>query len=394
MTRTRRTIPFRLYRGGTSKGVFMPAGRLPSDRRELVSILLDIFGSPDARQINGLGGGDKLTSKAAIMGPPTVPGADIDYLFGQVGIRHPEVDFNLNCGNLTAAAAVYAIDEGFVQPEGDKATVRIHNVNTGRIITATVPLANGEVLEEGPLEIGGVPGSGAPIDLDFAQATGAITGQMLPLREPTSVIDVPGHGRFEATVLDGPNLIVLVAADKLGMTGIETPDEIDNCRELTERLQAIRATVAELVGLGEYWRSRAAPSTPMLVAVRAPCDYRAYTTGAAIKAESVDLVCRQYSTSATSKALAATVTAAIGMACRIPGTVAAKLLADGKSTDAARAPGPGGALSNALTFGHPCGTITVRAAAHQHGDTVVIDQAIIQRTCHLIAAGETFVGAA
>jgi 2-methylaconitate cis-trans-isomerase PrpF len=396
MRRTRRTIPFRLYRGGTSKGVFMPAGRLPVDRQKLVPILLEIFGSPDARQINGLGGGDKLTSKAAIMGPPTVPGADIDYLFGQVGIRHPEVDFNLNCGNLTAAAAVYAIDEGFVQPEGDKATVRIHNVNTGRIITATVPMADGEVLEDGALEIGGVPGSGAPIDLDFAQATGAITGKLLPLGEAAGVIDVAGHGRFEATVLDGPNLIVLVAADQLGMTGIETPDQIDNDRALTARLQAIRATVAELAGLGEYWRSRAAPSTPMLVALRTPCDYPAYTTGATVKAESVDLVCRQYSTSATSKALAATVTAAIGMACRIPGTVAAKLLAHGRSADGAStvAAGRGGPLSNALTFGHPCGTITVRAAAHQEGNTVIIDQAVIQRTCHLIAAGETLVGAA
>jgi len=382
MTRSRHGVPFRLYRGGTSKGVFMPARALPADRASLVPLLLEIFGSPDARQINGLGGGDKLTSKAAIMGAPTVPDADIDYLFAQVGIRHPEVDFKLNCGNLTAAAAVYAIDEGWVRAEGDVATVRIHNVNTGRIIRASVPLRDGEVLEEGDLAIGGVPGTGAPIDLDFAQATGAITGRMLPLGDVASVIDVAGHGRFDVTVLDGPNLIVLVAAEDVGMSGIETPDQIDGNASLTERLQAIRATVAELVGMGEYWRSRAAPSNPMLVAVRAPCDYQAYTTGEVVPADSVDLICRQYSTSATSKALAGTVSAAIGMACRIPGTIASRYLRKGRAE---------AAEDSSITLGHPSGTIVVRAVAHQQGHEFHIDQASIQRTCHLIATGQAFV---
>jgi 2-methylaconitate cis-trans-isomerase PrpF len=373
------TIPFSVYRGGTSKGVFLPRTHLPAERAALVPLLLEIFGSPDARQIDGMGGGDKLTSKAAIMGAPTVPDADIDYLFGQVGIRHPEVDFNLNCGNLTAAAAAYAIHEGYVQPQGDRATVRIHNVNTGRIIVATVPMQDGAVQEEGDFAIGGVPGTGAPIDLDFHRATGAITGRLLPLGAPLSRIDVPGHGPLQVSVIDGPNLIVLVAAEDLGMTGIETPDEIDGNPGLTRLMQAIRETVALLTGLGDYWYARAAPSTPMLIAVQAPRSYRAYTTGELVDGEDVDLVCRQYSTSATSKALAATVSAAVGMACSVPGTLAARYVRGG---------GQG-----RIRLGHPCGTITVEAGARAGQDAAdtIITRATLQRTARRIARGELFV---
>lgn len=372
----RPAIPFTLLRGGTSKGVFMPASRLPAERAALATLLLEIFGSPDARQIDGMGGGDKLTSKACIMGPPTVPDADIDYLFGQVGIRHAEVDFNLNCGNLTAGAAAYAVHEGYVAAQGEHATVRIHNVNTGRIIVATVPLCDGAVLEDGPLAIGGVPGTGAAIDLDFHRATGAITGALLPLGKASNRIDVPGYGPLDVSVVDGPNLIVLVHAHDLGMSGIETPDEIDGNAELTGLMQRIRQTVAIQVGLEDYWRSRAAPSTPMLVAVQSPREYRAYTTGDRIAADDVDLVCRQYSTSATSKALAATVSAAIGMACRIPGTLAARHLREDQE--------------GVLRLGHPSGTIHVEAAARQDGATPTITAATIQRTARLIARGELY----
>lgn len=372
------TIPFRLMRGGTSKGVFMPRTHLPDDREALTRVLLQIFGSPDPRQINGMGGGDKLTSKAAIMGAPSVSHADIDYLFAQIGIHHPEVDFNLNCGNLTAAAAAYAVHEGYVQSVGDRAQVRIHNVNTRRIITATVPLRDGAVLEEGDLAIGGVPGTGAPIALDFSQATGAITGALLPLGQATTTLDIAHHGPIQASVIDGPNLIVLVAADDLGMTGTETPDEIDRNAELTNLMQRIRETVAIETGLGDYWRSRAAPSTPMLVAVQSPRAYRTYTTGAMVGEDDTDLVCRQYSTSATSKALAATVSAAVGMACSMPGTIAACYLRPGA--------GP------AFRLGHPTGTITVEAQALAcPGKVPTIKKAVIQRTAHLIARGELFV---
>ena len=372
MTSHRHALPFVLMRGGTSKGVFLPRDAMPSSREALIAQLLAVFGSPDVRQIDGLGGADKLTSKAAIMGKPTREDADIDYLFAQVGMAHAEVDFNLNCGNLTAAAAAYAIREGYVAALGEHAQVRIHNVNTGRIIRATVPLRDGEVREDGELAIGGVPGTGAPIDLDFSAATGAITGQMLPLGTAATTLEVPGLGSVPVTVLDGPNLIVLVAAQALGMQGTETPDQIDQDGALVQRMQAIRQTVAERVGLGEYWHSRGAPSTPMLVAVSAPRSYVRYTTGTLVHADEVDLVCRQYSTAATSKALAATVTAAIGMACRVPGTVAQAHM---RATPDA-----------AIRLGHPSGVIVVQADQS-------LTRASIQRTARLIARGEVYLPA-
>ncbi|MBO9352696.1 hypothetical protein GG851_01730 [Bordetella petrii] len=371
------SIPYALFRGGTSKGVFMPRDHLPADRGALVSVLLDIFGSPDPRQIDGLGGADKLTSKAGIMGPPTVAGADIDYLFAQVGIHHAEVDFNLNCGNLTAAAAAYAVHEGYARARGDHAMVRIHNVNTQRIIVARVPLRGGTVLEEGTFSIGGVPGTGAAIDLDFHRATGAMTGALLPLGQATSRIEVPGHGPLNVSVVDGPNLIVLVCAEDLGMTGVEAPHDIDGNAQLTGVMQRVREAVAVRTGLAGYWYGRAAPSTPMLVAVQAPRAYRAYTTGEQIAADDVDLICRQYSTAATSKALAATVSAAVGMACRIPGTLAARHVRPDRD-------GP-------IRLGHPSGTISVDAAVRQDGAAVHITAATIQRTARLLARGELYL---
>lgn len=368
-------IPFYLLRGGTSKGVFLERTDVPTDRDALVPFLLDIFGSPDSRQIDGLGGGDKLTSKAAILGLPTHPDADIDYLFAQVGITHAEVDFNLNCGNLSAAVAAYAIEAGYVAPQEGSTAVRIHNVNTQRIIHASVPVQGGRVVYEGDLAIDGVPGRGAAIDLDFREAVGAITGKLLPMGEAVSRLDIPGLGAIDVSVVDGANLVVLVAAGDLGMRGTESPAEIDGNVTLVGRMQAVREHVALQLGMGDYWRSRKAPSSPMLVAVQAPQSYTALNGQDHIAADDLDLVCRQYSTAATSKALAATVTATIGMACRLPGSVPMRFLRAGRSED------------EPIRIGHPAGRIMVRART---GKGAALEQALIQRTARVIAKGEVF----
>lgn len=161
-------LPFVLMRGGTSKGIFLRAEDVPTDRARLTAVLLDLFGSPDRRQIDGLGGADKLTSKAAIIGPPVREGTDVTYLFGQVGTVRAEVDYNLNCGNLTAAVGVYAIEEGLVAPVEGTTVVRVHNVNTDKVIGVEVPVQGGKPVWRGDLAIGGVPGTGAPISLDFS----------------------------------------------------------------------------------------------------------------------------------------------------------------------------------------------------------------------------------
>ncbi|WP_026639783.1 PrpF domain-containing protein [Bordetella petrii] len=367
-------VPFHLLRGGTSKGVFFDRAAVPSDRDELAAFLLNVFGSPDPRQIDGLGGGDKLTSKAAVLGPPTHLHADVDYLFAQVGIRHAEVDYKLNCGNLSAAVAAHAIEQGYVPATEGQTAVRIHNLNTRRVIHARVPVRDGKVVYTGDLAIDGVPGTGATIELDFREATGSITGTLLPLGDVRNRMEIAGVGPVDITVIDGANLVVLVAAHDLGMLGIESPQQIDNDAALVTRMQAIRAQVAEHLGLGDYWRSRAAPSNPMLVAVQAPRSYAALN-GETVHADTLDLVCRQYSTGATSKALAATVTATIGMACRLPGSIAARHLR------------PGGGTSEPLRIGHPAGRIMVRARVRANA-ALQVEQAAIYRTARTIARGE------
>lgn len=372
-------VEFVLMRGGTSKGVFLRAEDVPRERTELISFLLDLFGSPDRRQIDGLGGADKLTSKVAIIGKPTMPDTDLTYLFGQVGIQAPEVDFNLNCGNLTAAVGMYAIQEDMVEAVDGVVTVRIHNVNTGKIIYAHVPVIDGEPMVEGELAIGGVPGTGAPIGLDFSRTAGAITGKLLPLGAPTVSLAVPGYDAVDVSVVDCANLVVFVAADALGMSGTETPDQIDGNRALVARLDAIRKAVAHKTGLGEYWDSRAVPSTPMCVVVQRPQTYKTFTTGAVIAAGAIDLICRQYSTGATSKALAATVTSCTGVACRIDGTIAARYL------------GPRAASRELIEIGHPSGIIGVEALVDVDSGGFQVRSARILRTARRLAEGKAFL---
>ncbi|RYF36883.1 MAG: 3-methylitaconate isomerase, partial [Comamonadaceae bacterium] len=278
-------LPFVLMRGGTSKGVFLRAEDLPADRAALTAVLLDLFGSPDRRQIDGLGGADKLTSKAAIIGKPVRADTDITYLFGQVGTVRAEVDYNLNCGNLTAAAGVYAVEEGFVAPVEGITRVRVHNVNTDRVIGVEVPVRDGKPVWRGDFAIGGVPGTGAPIALDFSQAVGAITGKLLPTGNAVDVLDVPGVGPVEMSVVDGANMAVYVHHEVLRMTGIEAPEEIDADAGLKARMDAIRKAVAYRCGLRDYWDARLAPSTPMLIVLRGPADYRTCTHGDAIAAD-------------------------------------------------------------------------------------------------------------
>src|SRR5215470_8928294 len=191
-----RGIECTILRGGSSKGIYIERGALPPPGDLRDRLILDIFGSPDVRQIDGLGGADKLTSKVAVMGPPTRSDCDIDYLFGQVGTVIPRVDWTSNCGNLSAGAALYAVHKRYVALDGDAVQIAIHQVNTGRRLRATVPLQNGEAVVKGDFAIGGVPGTGPRIDLDFGDfGGGAMNKGVLPTGNSVDRFDVPGLGR-------------------------------------------------------------------------------------------------------------------------------------------------------------------------------------------------------
>ena len=167
-------------RGGTSKGIIIRAELLPNEPEQRDAIILKIFGSPDRRQIDGLGGADPLTGKLAIVGTPTRPDADIDYTFAQLGIEEAKVDYGGYCGNISSAVAAYGVDEGFVSVKSPMTTIRIHSTNLGRLIVAEVPVEKGRAAKKGDFVIDGVPGKGASIRLDFSGTAGSTTGQLLP----------------------------------------------------------------------------------------------------------------------------------------------------------------------------------------------------------------------
>src|SRR5882762_1982128 len=222
MVRARLTaIPCTLMRGGTSKGPFFLARNLPSSVDVRDRVLLSIMGSPDIRQIDGLGGADSLTSKVAVVSPSTRPDADVDYLFLQVVVDEARVDGSQNCGNMLAGVGPFAIENGLVRASHDHTKVRIHMVNTGRIAIADIHTPGGEVQYIGDTRIDGVPGTASPILLDFPDLAGASCGALLPTDSPREIIE-----GVEATLIDNGMPVVIVRASDMGRTGAELPAEL------------------------------------------------------------------------------------------------------------------------------------------------------------------------
>lgn len=239
-------IPCVLMRGGTSRGPFFLASDLPPDRQSRDAALLSIMGSGHPLQIDGIGGGNPVTSKVAIIGKPSVANADVDYLFAQVRTDRQLVDYSPNCGNMLAAVGPFSIEAGLVKPQNTETLVRIHNVNTGKLIEAKVPTRNGKVTYLGDASIDGVPGLAAPIALTFLDAAGAKTGKLLPTGNPVDLID-----GIEVTSIDCAIPMVLMHARDLGVTGYEDADTLSKNSSLIERLSMIRIKAGKLMGMGD-----------------------------------------------------------------------------------------------------------------------------------------------
>ncbi|TWA74029.1 hypothetical protein FBZ82_10142 [Azospirillum brasilense] len=324
-------IPCVMMRGGTSRGPFFLASDLPASPAERDALLLSVMGAGNELGIDGIGGGNPLTSKVAIVGPATLAGADVDYLFAQVRVQEGVVDTSPNCGNMLAAVAPFAIEAGLVPATDGVTVVRIHNVNTGKLIEARVQTPAGRVTYEGEAVIDGVPGTAAPIHLAFLDAAGANTGRLLPTGAPVDRIGgIDGIGGIEVSCIDAAIPVMLVRAADLGKTGHEPMDSYRLDRVFMARLEALRVEAGRRMG----FPNAAGMVIPKPVLLAPP------TRGGT-------LAVRYFMPHDCHRAMAITGAVATATACTIPGTVASAL--------AGRM-----ALPGDVTFEHPAGRLTVR----------------------------------
>jgi 2-methylaconitate cis-trans-isomerase PrpF len=310
-------------RGGTSRGPFFVASDLPADPAERDQVLIAAMGAGHELQVDGIGGGHPLTSKVAIVGLSKRAGADVDYLFAQVDVKSRNVDTSPNCGNMLSGVGPFAIEQGLVAAADGRTTVRIFNVNTGKLIEASVATPGRAVTYDGDTAIDGVPGSAAAIYLTFLDAVGSKTGKLLPSGNPTDRID-----GVDVTLVDAAMPLMLVRAADLGKTCRETPAELEADRAFMSRLEALRITAGHLMGIPDA-ADRVIPK---------PCLIGAPQSGDA------KLAVRYFTPHQCHKSLAITGSVALGMACVTPGTLAADISG---SID----------LPATLAFEHPSGRI-------------------------------------
>ncbi|MDR1660239.1 MAG: hypothetical protein LBR94_07870 [Desulfovibrio sp.] len=368
-----------IVRGGTSKGVFIMENELPQDPAERDAVILAIYGSPDIRQIDGLGGADSLTSKLAIIGPPSRPDADVDYTFAQVSITAPFVDYKGNCGNISSGVGGFAIDEGLVRPVEPVTRVRIHLTNTNNILVADVPVVDGKAAVEGDESIDGCPGTGAGILLDWSDAAGALTGSLLPTGNARDIFTVDGMD-YEVSLVDCVNILVFIHARSLGMDGTETPGEINNNEPLVETIEKIRRKAAVICKLVEKEEEAAgkSPYNPFFCIVSEPKDYRTFT-GMDVLSGSIDIVSRLLFMLKMHQTHPVSGTVCLGAAARIPGSIVHAVLS------------PAAKSSSVIRIGHPAGVISVESEAEAHNGAIVLKRAVVSRTARRIMDGHVYI---
>lgn len=368
-------IPTLLMRGGTSKGAFILTSDLPSDPLIRDQVILSIYGSPDVRQINGIGGADPLTSKVALISPSSRDDADIDYTFGYVGIEEAAIDYNGNCGNIISAAGPYAIYKGLVQAQEPITRVRIFNTNTNKVVVAHVPVCNGELALAGSYAISGVPGTSARIDMEFLHVGGEKTGALLPTGHVQDELTLSDGTTIPVTCCDAANPGVIVRAEDIGFTGLEMPDTPEG-EALRQKMDEVRRLGAVLMGLAPT-PEKASPAIPKIIVATTP---QSFTTlqGQRIEKEQSHIVCRTLALQYLHKAYAITTGICTAVAAAIPGTVIYEL----KRKDCSHP---------SFCIGHPSGVLEVAVTVVNENGTYQVQKAAATRTAHLIMDGISFV---
>jgi 2-methylaconitate isomerase len=380
-------IPATYLRGGTSKGVFFRLQDLPESAQKPGEardrLLMRVIGSPDpyGKQIDGMGAATSSTSKTVIISKSTRPDHDVDYLFGQVSIDQPFIDWSGNCGNLSAAVGPFAISNGFIEasriPENGTVTVKIWQANIGKTIIAHVPITNGAVQETGDFELDGVTFPAAEVQLEFmdpaAEEGDDGGGAMFPTGNLVDDLEVPGVGTLRATMINAGIPTIFVEAEAIGYTGTELQDAINGDPKALAMFETIRAYGARRMGLiQDIDEAKKRQHTPKVAFVARPATYTA-SSGKTVEAGGVDLLVRALSMGKLHHAMMGTAAVAIGTAAAVPGTLV-NLAAGGGEREAVR-------------FGHPSGTLRVGAQAALVDGQWTVKKAIMSRSARVLMEG-------
>jgi 2-methylaconitate cis-trans-isomerase PrpF len=375
-----RKIPCVIQRGGTSKGIYLHEKDLPADPELRSRVILSIFGSPDRRQIDGLGGADPLTSKVAIISPSKRKDADVDYTFGAIDITEPIVDFSSNCGNISSGVGPFAIDEGLVQAQDRETIVRIFNTNSKKILKAYVPTPNKKTQYLGDYAIDGVPGTSAKILLDYSGTEGSATGKLLPTGNTVDVVSIPSIGKIEMSIVDAGNPGCFVRPEVLNLSGIEGPLDPKIIDSL-DKIELIRGTAAKMIGLvKDAAKARIEkPSIPFVALVCEPRTYTSYTDGSTIEAGEIDFVIRPFYMQEMHKTVGGTMTVCTGAAAMIEGTIVHSVCS------------PRAQQTKTVRLGHASGTISIEANVAKEADGFHLTMAAFGRTSRRIMEGFVYV---
>lgn len=367
-------------RGGTSKGCMFLERDLPA-REEWDDIFVQVMGSPDPKQIDGMGGCVSSNNKIVVVRKSTLPGVDVDYLVGQSIVGKAQIDYKSNCGNMTAAAAPYAVEMGLVENLTEPVTmVHMFNLNTNKYIDVTVPVKNGQFDNEGDCAIAGVDGTSGELKVNFLDPAGAKTGKLFPTGRAKELLALP-DGEIEATILDVSNPIVLVRAEDLGLTGTELPAQVDAERRVSAKLEAIRGAACVKMGFARDLADATehSPAVPKVGFVSASQDYTDIS-GKQVSGENMDICARVISVFKCHKACPLTAASAISVAAAVPGTVVYELV---KQTEAGR-----------VRIGHPSGVMTMFPYVEDGTkplDEIRVTGVAVQRTARRIMDGIVYI---
>ncbi len=374
-------IPAFFIRGGTSKGVYLMQSDLPVDPRLRDQVILDIYGSPDARQINGMGGADPLTSKVALIAVSCRPGVDLDYTFGYVGINEAAIDYEGNCGNISSGVGVFALLKGLVRPQEPFTKVVIFNTNTSKVIEAMIPVRGGEVVFDGDYAIAGVPGQGARIRMNFPNSAGSKTGKLLPTGRVQDTVRLRDGRILPVSLVDAANPSVFFKAEDAGFSGKELPDDCAANPEILAVMEDVRTTAAVMMGLADC-KEKVGPAVPKVAMVAAAQDYTT-SDGTPVCADDVDLLARTKALATMHKTYAITGGICIASAAMIEGTVVNELCSS-------RAKERG-----EVRIGHPSGVLELEVEMQKTPEQGwQLLQACVCRTARPIMEGEVFVSCA